>query len=112
MGIDVTLVETGRLPACQIGSTAFALSGQFPIAPSEIEHTKARDSGLAYGGLSGSPQRTFAPERPSGHGTSVQELEGVVGRDLDSSGTEDLVVSDPSKFYRSQQCVRTRVCPH
>jgi hypothetical protein len=46
LGIDVTLVETGRLPAGQIGSTTFAVSGQFPIAPSEIEPATVRDSGL------------------------------------------------------------------
>jgi hypothetical protein len=39
-GINVTLVETGRLLADQIGSTALELKGRFPIALSEIEHTR------------------------------------------------------------------------
>ena len=65
MGIDVTLVETGRLPADQIGSTAFALSNQSPIALSEIEQTKARDLWLSYGGLGGSRQRTLRSEESS-----------------------------------------------
>lgn len=67
-GIDVTLVESGRLPADQSGDTAFALSGQFPIAPPDIEQTQARDSGLVALVSELSQQ-----ERLRGHGTPAQE---------------------------------------
>jgi hypothetical protein len=91
LGIDVTLVETGRLPADQISSTAFALSSQFPIVLSEIEQTKARDSGFHRWLLSADEGRF------SGHGTPVQEAWSTSQATLEnSSGTGDLEASGSS----------------